>query len=63
MSKEMFQRFNQIKDKQEIIKEIEEKKRIIKDLDNDCTEYSLHQYYTGYLRAYADCIQLITEKL
>lgn len=57
-----FERMNHEKQKQKLIEELTNKIQIVKDLKRECTDYTMVQYYTGYIRAYNDCIDMIIEE-
>lgn len=61
MTSTYFERMNHEKQKQELLKELGNKISIIKELRKECTDYTMVQYYTGYIRAYNDCIDMIIE--
>lgn len=61
MASTYFERMNHEKQKQELLKELGNKISIIKELRKECTDYTMVQYYTGYIRAYNDCIDMIIE--
>lgn len=57
----MIERMHHEKQKQKLVEELMDKITVIKDLKKECTDYTMVQYYTGYIRAYNDCIDMIIE--
>ena len=55
----MIERMNHEKSKEGIIEEILQKIQTIQKLKNDSEDHSLFMYYTGYIQAYNDCIDII----
>lgn len=58
----MIGRMDHERSRQETIAELENKIREIKELAKTTKDDKLEQYYKAYMRAYADCIEIINRK-